>query len=243
MESWITAINQQIQAIERREEDAFQEVWRRLGNLIYHQPPSKEEDDDDDPFIHVDGGRNAARMRSLSTPELSLSDLVCAMPTIPIPRMHIVIMVVGTRGDVQPFTVLGKLLQSSGHRVRLATHEMYREQVMECGLEFYPLEGDPTKLSAFMVKRSGRIFPKLYDKEEMLKDLPEQFSMMREIIRSTWPACTVRLNDNLCILSFPTSSRLILAVVHLFSLPPNRLLTRKILLNALSLPMPSSPTL
>ena len=201
MESWITAINQQIQAIERREEDAFQEVWRRLGTLIYHQPPSTGEgEEDEDPFIHVDGGRKdtSTRTRPLATPEFSLSDLVCAMPTIPIPRMSIVMMVVGTRGDVQPFTVLGKLLQDSGHRVRLATHELYREQVMKCGLEFYPLEGDPTKLSAFMVKRSGRIFPKLYDKEEMLKDLPEQFSMMREIIRSTWPACTVGDSTHYC---------------------------------------------
>jgi sterol 3beta-glucosyltransferase len=68
---------------------------------------------------------------------------------------------VGTRGDVQPFVLLGKLLQSHGHRVRLATHAMYRATVTGAGLEYYPLGGDPVKLSAYMVKNSGRIIPKV----------------------------------------------------------------------------------
>ena len=67
----------------------------------------------------------------------------------------------GTRGDIQPFTALGKLLKENGHRVRLATHVMYRPIVLEADLEFYPLGGDPMKLSAYMVKTSGRIFPKV----------------------------------------------------------------------------------
>lgn len=67
----------------------------------------------------------------------------------------------GTQGDVQPFVVLGRLLQKNGHRVRLATHELFRPMVVKAGLEFFPLGGDPKKLSAFMVKTSGRIFPKV----------------------------------------------------------------------------------
>jgi sterol 3beta-glucosyltransferase len=61
---------------------------------------------------------------------------------------------VGTRGDVQPFLALGSLLVQQGHRVRLATHAMYRGMVQGSGLEFYPLGGDPVKLSAYMVKTS-----------------------------------------------------------------------------------------
>ncbi len=81
-------------------------------------------------------------------------------PPVPIPRMAVVLMVVGTRGDIQPFVALGKLLKANGHRVRLATHVLYRPLVEEAALEFYPLGGDPMKLSAYMVKTSGRIFPK-----------------------------------------------------------------------------------
>ncbi len=72
--------------------------------------------------------------------------------SIPPPSMNIVILVVGTRGDVQPFAYLGQALQKDGHRVRLATHAEYRDYVVrEAGLEFYPLAGDPRKLSEYMV--------------------------------------------------------------------------------------------
>ena len=41
----------------------------------------------------------------------------------PPPKLNVVIHVVGSRGDVQPFVALGKVLKSTyGHRVRLATH-------------------------------------------------------------------------------------------------------------------------
>ena len=39
--------------------------------------------------------------------------------------LNIVIQVVGSRGDVQPFLALGNELQRHGHRVRLATHNIF----------------------------------------------------------------------------------------------------------------------
>jgi hypothetical protein len=69
-----------------------------------------------------------------------------------VPPMNIVIHIVGSRGDVQPFIALGKGLQTYGHRVRLATHKVFRQFVIEQGLEFYPLGGDPNELMAYMVK-------------------------------------------------------------------------------------------
>ncbi|CAF1337269.1 unnamed protein product, partial [Rotaria sordida] len=67
-----------------------------------------------------------------------------------IPRLAIVILIVGTRGDVQPFIALGQALRAAGHRVRLATHETFRSFVRGNGLEFYPLAGDPADLMSFM---------------------------------------------------------------------------------------------
>jgi hypothetical protein len=76
-----------------------------------------------------------------------------------IPKMTILLLVVGTRGDVQPFTELGLRLKADGHRVRLATHSTFRSYVIEKGLEFYPLAGDPKLLSEFMVKSQGFLIP------------------------------------------------------------------------------------
>lgn len=64
-----------------------------------------------------------------------------------LPPLQIVILIVGTRGDVQPFVAIGNRLQEYGHRVRLATHSNFKEFVLAAGLEFFALGGDPKVLA------------------------------------------------------------------------------------------------
>ncbi|POR35790.1 Sterol 3-beta-glucosyltransferase UGT80B1 [Tolypocladium paradoxum] len=74
----------------------------------------------------------------------------------PPPRLNVVIQIVGSRGDVQPFVALGKVLKDIyGHRVRIATHGTFQTFVEENGLEFFSIGGDPAELMAFMVKHPG----------------------------------------------------------------------------------------
>ncbi|KMZ56048.1 Sterol 3-beta-glucosyltransferase, family GT1 [Zostera marina] len=98
------------------------------------------------------------------------------------PPMQIVMLIVGTRGDVQPFLAIGKRLQSYGHRVRLATHANFKEFVLSSGLEFFPLGGDPKILAEYMVKNKG-----------FLPSTPSEISIqrkqMKEIIYSLLSAC------------------------------------------------------
>ncbi|XP_050142477.1 sterol 3-beta-glucosyltransferase UGT80A2-like isoform X2 [Malus sylvestris] len=99
-----------------------------------------------------------------------------------IPPLQIVMLIVGTRGDVQPFVAIGKRLQEYGHRVRLATHANFKDFVLTAGLEFYPLGGDPKVLAGYMVKNKG-----------FLPSGPSEISIqrqqLREIIFSLLPAC------------------------------------------------------
>ena len=67
--------------------------------------------------------------------------------------LNIVIQVVGSRGDVQPFIALGNELQRHGHRVRLATHDIFEQFVLQAGLEFFPIGGDPAQLMAVCTLR------------------------------------------------------------------------------------------
>ncbi|RMJ22522.1 glycosyltransferase family 1 protein [Aspergillus sp. HF37] len=69
--------------------------------------------------------------------------------------LNIVIHVVGSRGDVQPFVALGQELRKHGHRVRLATHCAFRAFVRSHGLEFFNIGGDPEEMMAFMVRNPG----------------------------------------------------------------------------------------
>ncbi|CAL5018466.1 unnamed protein product [Urochloa decumbens] len=98
------------------------------------------------------------------------------------PPMQIVILIVGTRGDVQPFVAIGKRLQDYGHRVRLATHANFKEFVLTAGLEFYPLGGDPKILAEYMVKNKGFL-------PSGPSEIAIQRKQMKEIIFSLLPAC------------------------------------------------------
>ena len=62
------------------------------------------------------------------------------------PPLKIVIQIIGSRGDIQPFIALGKTLKQYGHRVRVATHPTFREFVLENGLDFFSIGGDPAEL-------------------------------------------------------------------------------------------------
>ena len=76
-----------------------------------------------------------------------------------IPKLNVVIMVIGSRGDIQPFLKIGKILKEKhGHRVRIATHPTFKTFVeKDIGLEFFSVGGDPSELMAFMVKNPGLI--------------------------------------------------------------------------------------
>ncbi|CAF3767725.1 unnamed protein product [Adineta steineri] len=104
-----------------------------------------------------------------------------------VPRLAIVILIVGTRGDVQPFIALGQALKAVGHRVRLATHETFRSFVRKNDLEFYPLAGDPDELMSFMVKNAGLI-PSM--SSVVSGDIGKKRHSLEDILISTWDACT-----------------------------------------------------
>ena len=57
--------------------------------------------------------------------------------------MHITIVTLGSRGDIQPYLPLALGLQRAGFKVRVATFNAFREVVLEHGLEFAPISGDP----------------------------------------------------------------------------------------------------
>eukprot|EP01012_Entosiphon_sulcatum_P056353 TRINITY_DN799_c0_g2_i1.p1 TRINITY_DN799_c0_g2~~TRINITY_DN799_c0_g2_i1.p1 ORF type:complete len:755 (-),score=68.58 TRINITY_DN799_c0_g2_i1:2-2266(-) len=104
------------------------------------------------------------------------------------PLMNIVILIVGSRGDVQPFIAIGQLLKAHGHRVRLGTHECFRQFVQDNGLEFYPIAGDPKELMEYMVRTEGCVLP--HTLAELREDVPAKRRTMSEIIESTYLACT-----------------------------------------------------
>ncbi|KAI5400144.1 hypothetical protein KIW84_065174 [Lathyrus oleraceus] len=116
-----------------------------------------------------------------------------------VPRLQIVILVVGTRGDVQPFVAIAKRLQAClsisfqfiliymrkeyGHRVRIATHANFKTFVRSAGVNFHPLGGDPRVLAGYMARNKGLI-------PSGTTEISIQRKQLKAIIDSLLPACT-----------------------------------------------------
>jgi sterol 3beta-glucosyltransferase len=60
--------------------------------------------------------------------------------------MHLTLIALGSRGDVQPYLALAIGLQRAGMRVRLATHAEFLPLIEGWGLEFAPVRGNPGEL-------------------------------------------------------------------------------------------------
>ncbi|KAI5865792.1 glycosyltransferase family 1 protein [Durotheca rogersii] len=105
----------------------------------------------------------------------------------PPPQLNVVIQIVGSRGDVQPFVALGQVLKNTyGHRVRVATHTTFQKFVEENGLEFFNIGGDPAELMAFMVKNPG-LMPGI----DALKsgEITKRRKGIEEIVLGCWRSC------------------------------------------------------
>ncbi|ODA80483.1 hypothetical protein RJ55_03441 [Drechmeria coniospora] len=106
---------------------------------------------------------------------------------VPRPQLNVAIQIVGSRGDVQPFVALGRVLKDTyGHRVRIATHPIFQTFVEENDLEFFSIGGDPAELMAFMVK-----YPGLMPGIEALKsgEISKRRVGIREILLGCWRSC------------------------------------------------------
>ena len=111
-----------------------------------------------------------------------------------VPKLNIVIMVIGSRGDIQPFLKIGKLLKEDyGHRVRIATHPAFKKFVEEDSeLEFFSVGGDPSELMAFMVKNPG-----LVPSVSTVKagEIGRRRDAMFEMFQGFWRACVNTTDD------------------------------------------------
>ena len=111
-----------------------------------------------------------------------------------VPPLNIVIMVIGSRGDIQPFLKVGKLLKEDyGHRVRIATHPAFKNFVeQDSGLEFFSVGGDPAELMAFMVKNPGLI-PSVSTVKT--GEVGRRRDSMFEMFQGFWRACINATDD------------------------------------------------
>ncbi len=102
--------------------------------------------------------------------------------------LRVVIVVIGTYGDVEPLVALGRGLQQAGHTVTIATTTDYELLATRHGLHFWPLGASVKSLLQSVegraVLESGRnIFKGLWHLNRLAQPL------CRQILRDSWRAC------------------------------------------------------
>ncbi|KAG7411397.1 Sterol 3-beta-glucosyltransferase UGT80B1 [Fusarium oxysporum f. sp. rapae] len=102
-----------------------------------------------------------------------------AMPPEAPCALNIVLQIVGSRGDVQPFIALRTELQKHGHRVHIASHDVFADFIRQSNLEFYPPGGEPSDLMTYMVKNLSLV-PSV--SSLMASDISRKQDMIEEIL-------------------------------------------------------------
>jgi hypothetical protein len=146
----------------------------------------------EDGLLVVDIENGASKIANALTAELYLpteasSEYIPDKASRPAPPLNVVIQIVGSRGDVQPFVALGQVLKASyGHRVRIATHPTFKKFVEDHGLEFFSITGDPAQMMDFMVKNPG-LMPKFKTVRE--GEIGRRRKAIFEIVEACWRSC------------------------------------------------------
>ncbi|KAJ4405477.1 hypothetical protein N0V91_005217 [Didymella pomorum] len=170
---------------------AYGDIYGELHSSQGGMDASAQITDDGRVNIQING--LTRRLSQIFTPALDQrpqnanNQTSTSAPTVSSPRLNIVMHVVGSRGDVQPFVALGKVLKNTyGHRVRLATHPNFKGFVREHGLEFFSIGGDPTRLMAFMVKNPS-LMPNM--RSIASGDIGQRRRDVAEYIQGCWRSC------------------------------------------------------
>lgn len=95
--------------------------------------------------------------------------------------MKIAILTLGTRGDVQPYAVLGQALKQRGHQVTLSTAKNFEQLVKSYDIDFLPVEAD---FQEFLNSEEGK---------KMMKGNP--FAIKRNLNTWVYPLITNSLNE------------------------------------------------
>ncbi|KAI0018904.1 hypothetical protein F4780DRAFT_475884 [Xylariomycetidae sp. FL0641] len=119
-----------------------------------------------------------------STPTILFDDPKASFlnfkPTEP---MKITCLTIGSRGDVQPYIALCKGLLAEGHKPRIATHAEFRTWVEGHGIEFAPVEGDPSELMRICIQNGTFTWAFLREANSKFR------GWLDELLASAYTAC------------------------------------------------------
>ncbi len=101
--------------------------------------------------------------------------------------MHITILTLGSRGDVQPFIALGIGLQQAGYKVKIASQATFESEIRSHGLDFALMSGNPKEGIESAEGQAMLRTKNPIDFVHRLGNLLE--SIMEPVLLDSWQAC------------------------------------------------------
>ncbi|KAI1385160.1 glycosyltransferase family 1 protein [Hypoxylon trugodes] len=97
--------------------------------------------------------------------------------------MKVTCLTIGSRGDVQPYIALCKGLMAEGHKPRIATHKEFKDWIEGHGIEFAPVEGDPSELMRICIQNGTFTWAFLREANSKFR------GWLDELLASAFTAC------------------------------------------------------
>jgi len=120
-------------------------------------------------------------------PDYLPAEYALALEKAPVPRMNVLLQVVGSWGELQSFVALGKYLQQKQeHRVRLASLPIYHQFVEDNGLEFFSLGPSSNDAAEFMTKSNTSNFK---DGNPLDAEIESARTAVAETLHELWKSC------------------------------------------------------
>ena len=110
-------------------------------------------------------------------------------------KIKVVMLTIGSRGDVQPFVSLALGLMDRGYDVKIVTHKCFEEFVTKHGIDFHPLSCDPKELMRLCV--ANTMFSVNFLRESFNTFIP----IIPQLLEESWEGC----RDANILISVPTS--------------------------------------
>jgi UDP:flavonoid glycosyltransferase YjiC (YdhE family)/CheY-specific phosphatase CheX len=110
-------------------------------------------------------------------------------------RLNVVMLSIGSRGDVQPFISLATGLMKKHYNVRIVTHSCFENLVKSNGIDFYPLSCDPKELMKLCVNNSMFSISFIKEGKKIFLD------KIDNLLTESWNGC----KDANILISTPTS--------------------------------------
>lgn len=143
----------------------------------------------------------------------SLIDIKTSRPS------NIVLLTIGSRGDVQPYIALGKKMLKEGHNVKIVTHAEFEDWIVSHGLSFGLIAGDPSELMSLMVSNPTISY-------SWIKEAKAKFTnWIDEVLKTSWKACQdadLLIESPSCMSGIHIAEKLQIPYFRAFTMPWTR---------------------